>query len=82
MAPLQVAVLDDYKGHAVPIFAALDPSAFAVTHLPDTLLPYNGAGTPQAEKDRLVALLEPFEVICTWGPMRSRCREPAVGMHH
>ncbi|CAN8101189.1 unnamed protein product [Discula destructiva] len=74
MAPIKVAVLDDYQGFAEPIFAKLDASKFDVTIFRDTLLPYNHPATPQAEKDKLVARLEPFPVLCT---MRERTPFPA-----
>ncbi|CAK7231117.1 hypothetical protein SCUCBS95973_007804 [Sporothrix curviconia] len=75
MSPIKVAVLDDYKGHATAYFAKLDPAAFEVVYFADTLLPYNHASTPQAEKDKLVARLEPFQVIST---MRERTPFPAA----
>ncbi|CAK7245164.1 MAG: hypothetical protein STHCBS139747_006733 [Sporothrix thermara] len=75
MAPIKVAVLDDYKNHAAPYFSKLDPAAFDVVYFPDTLLPYDHASTPQAEQDRLVARLAPFAVIST---MRERTPFPAA----
>ncbi len=57
MAPLKVAVLDDYQGKAEAIFKALDPSSYEVTVFRDTLLPYNHPNTPQEEKDKLVKRL-------------------------
>lgn len=64
MAPIKVAVLDDYQGFAEPLFAKLDASKFDVTIFRDTLLPYNHPATPKAEQDKLVARLEPFAVLC------------------
>ncbi len=64
MAPIKVAVLDDYQGGAGPFFKALGAPAYAVTIFKDTLLPYNHPDTPQAVKDELAARLEPFHVIC------------------
>lgn len=75
MAPTKVAVLDDYKGHAKAYFDTLDPAAFEVVYFPETLLPYSHASTAQAEKDKLVARLEPFTVIST---MRERTPFPAA----
>lgn len=66
--PIKVAVLDDYQGFAEPIFKKLDASKFDVTIFRDTLLPYNHPATPQDEKDKLVARLEPFPVICISSP--------------
>jgi phosphoglycerate dehydrogenase-like enzyme len=59
----QVAVLDDYHDLAVKHFSKLDSSKFDIKYFPTTLRPYNHEDTPQAEKDELVARLEPFEVI-------------------
>ncbi|KAF3764247.1 hypothetical protein M406DRAFT_291298 [Cryphonectria parasitica EP155] len=70
---VKVAVLDDYQGFAEPIFQKLDPNKFQVTIFRDTLLPYNHPNTPQDEKDKLVARLEPFPIICT---MRERTPIP------
>lgn len=64
VGPIKVAVLDDYQGFAEPIFRKLDASKFDVTIFRDTLLPYNHPATPQDEKDKLVARLESFPVIC------------------
>ncbi|OAA62907.1 d-isomer specific 2-hydroxyacid dehydrogenase family protein [Niveomyces insectorum RCEF 264] len=74
MAPIKVAVLDDYKNFAGPAFANLDPSVFEVSHFPDTSLPYNHPDTPQDAKDKLVARLLPFQAIST---MRERTPFPA-----
>lgn len=63
MAPLKVAVLDDYQGISTPIFADLGPS-FEVTTFADTLRPYNHPDTPSTERDALVARLLPFDIIC------------------
>lgn len=63
-SPIKVAVLDDYQDFAAPIFQKLDAGKFQVTIFRDTLLPYNHPDTPQDEKNKLVARLEPFQVIC------------------
>lgn len=64
MAPIKVAVLDDYMATAEPYFKQLDPDVYEVTIFRDTLLPYGHAKTAQDEKDRLVQRLEPFQIIC------------------
>jgi hypothetical protein len=64
MAPIKVAVLDDYQGISEPKFRSLDPAKFEVSFFPDTLPPYSHRDTPQPIKDQLVSRLEPFEVIC------------------
>ena len=64
MAPIKVAVLDDYQGISESKFNALDPTKYEVSYFKDTLRPYNHPQTPQEVKDKLVARLEPFEVIC------------------
>ena len=71
---IKIAVLDDYKGHAAPAFAKLDPARYDVSYFPDTLLPYSHPSTPQSEKDKLAARLEPFAIIST---MRERTPFPA-----
>jgi hypothetical protein len=65
MAPLKIAVLDDYQGLSVPHFKELEAAGHEVTVFKDTLLPYNHPETPQSVKDELVKRLEPFTVICT-----------------
>jgi hypothetical protein len=64
MAPLKIAVLDDYQGLSEPHFKQLDSAAYDVAIFRDTLLPYNHPDTPQNIKDELVKRLEPFAVIC------------------
>lgn len=64
MSVTKVAVLDDYQGFSKPYFSALDPTKYEVSYFPDTLLPYNGANTPDETKETLVKRLEPFQVIC------------------
>ncbi len=64
MAPIKVAVLDDYQDRAGPGFKTLDPATYEVAIFKDTLLPYNHPDTPQSVKDELAARLEPFHVIC------------------
>lgn len=63
MAPIKIAVLDDYQGFADKPFSQLDSSKYNVTSLKDTLLPYNHVDTPQSVKDELVKRLEPYEII-------------------
>lgn len=63
MAPIKIAVLDDYQGLSEPKFKALDPAKFEATFIKDTLRPYNHPDTTQDVKDKLVSRLEPFEVI-------------------
>ena len=65
MAPLKIAVLDDYQGLSEPHFKQLNSAVYDVTIFRDTLLPYNHPDTPQDVKDELVKRLEPFTVICT-----------------
>ncbi|KAI1091857.1 D-isomer-specific 2-hydroxyacid dehydrogenase-like protein [Rostrohypoxylon terebratum] len=75
MAPIKIAVLDDYQLVSPPIFEIkLQPLGFEVTIFTDTLLPYNHPNTPQDDKDALVKRLEPFEIICS---MRERTPFPA-----
>ena len=64
MAPVRVAVLDDYQHVAKQHFSKLPPGEFEVSYFPDTLLPYGHPDTPQSAKDALAQRLEPFEVIC------------------
>ncbi|KAI1076192.1 D-isomer-specific 2-hydroxyacid dehydrogenase-like protein [Whalleya microplaca] len=73
MAPIKIAVLDDYQGISKPHFAKLDPAEYDVVTFTDTLLPYNHSDTPQDAKDALAKRLEPFDVICT---MRERTPFP------
>lgn len=68
MAPLKVAVLDDYQGVSGPAFAALDPASFEVTTFRDTLRPYDHPSTSTAEREALVRRLHPFDIICMPGP--------------
>lgn len=65
MAPLKIAVLDDYQGLSEPHFRTLEPADYDVTTFKDTLLPYNHPNTPQSVKHELVKRLEPFTIICT-----------------
>lgn len=59
---LKIAVLDDYQRASEPYFARFKED-HEIVYFPDTLLPYNGADTPQSVKDALVKRLEPFNVI-------------------
>lgn len=63
--PIKIAVLDDYQGISEPKFQTLDPAKFTISFFPDTLRPYNHPDTTEDEKEKLVARLEPFTVICT-----------------
>ncbi|KAI1209710.1 D-isomer-specific 2-hydroxyacid dehydrogenase-like protein [Annulohypoxylon truncatum] len=74
MAPIKIAVLDDYPKSSVPVFEKLQPLGFQVTTFTDTLLPYNHPNTPQDVKDELVKRLEPFDIISS---MRERTPFPA-----
>ncbi|KAI1473377.1 D-isomer specific 2-hydroxyacid dehydrogenase [Daldinia eschscholtzii] len=73
MAPLKIAVLDDYQKASQNLFKNLPSSEYDVTLFTDTLLPYNHPNTPQDAKDALVKRLEPFDVIST---MRERTPFP------
>lgn len=64
MAPIKVAILDDYQGLADPYFEKLDSAKYDVVSIKDTLLPYNHPDNPQSGKDELVQRLQPFDVIC------------------
>jgi hypothetical protein len=61
---LKIAVLDDYQRASEPYLAKFKDD-HEIAYFPDTLLPYNGADTPQSVKDALVKRLEPFNVIST-----------------
>jgi hypothetical protein len=74
---IKVAVLDDYQGISEPKFRALDPAKYAVSFFKDTLPPYNHPDTPQDFKDKLVARIEPFAVIC----MLSTSPSPPLRVH-
>ncbi|KAJ4194737.1 hypothetical protein NW767_009923 [Fusarium falciforme] len=74
MAPIKVAILDDYQGLADPYFEKLDSAKYDVVSIKDTLLPYNHPDNPQSGKDALVQRLQPFDVICC---MRERTPFPA-----
>jgi len=66
MAPIKVAVLDDYQEISTEHFATLDSAKYDVTVFSDTLLPYNHPEATQDDKGALVKRLEPFEVICKY----------------
>ncbi|RFU81835.1 d-isomer specific 2-hydroxyacid dehydrogenase [Trichoderma arundinaceum] len=70
---LNIAVLDDYQRASEPHLAKFKDH-HDIAYFPDTLLPYNGADTPQSVKDALVKRLEPFNVIST---VRERTPFPA-----
>jgi lactate dehydrogenase-like 2-hydroxyacid dehydrogenase len=74
LAPIKLAVLDDYQGIAAPHFESLKPS-FEVTVFRDTFLPYNHPSTSDDAKQALVNRLKPFTVIST---MRERTPFPAA----
>ncbi|KAK0657734.1 D-isomer specific 2-hydroxyacid dehydrogenase [Cercophora newfieldiana] len=73
MAPIKIAVLDDYQGLSEPKFRTLDPTKFEVSFFKDTLRPYSHPETTQEIKDQLVQRLKPFTVIAT---MRERTPFP------
>ncbi|KAI0106749.1 D-isomer specific 2-hydroxyacid dehydrogenase [Daldinia grandis] len=73
MAPLKIAVLDDYQKFSETPFKDLPSSGYEVTIFIDTLLPYNHPNTPQDAKDALVKRLEPFDIISS---MRERTPFP------
>ncbi|KEY68406.1 hypothetical protein S7711_01182 [Stachybotrys chartarum IBT 7711] len=73
MTPVKVVVLDDYQGFAEPIFGKLDASQFDITHIKDTLLPYNHKDASTSVKETLVERLKPFQIIST---MRERTPFP------
>ncbi|KXJ96126.1 D-3-phosphoglycerate dehydrogenase [Microdochium bolleyi] len=73
MAPVQVAVLDDYQEISPEHFAALDSAKYEVTTFSDTLLPYNHPEATRDDKLALIKRLEPFQIICT---MRERTPFP------
>ncbi|KAI1138175.1 D-isomer-specific 2-hydroxyacid dehydrogenase-like protein [Hypoxylon sp. FL0543] len=74
MAPIKIAVLDDYQRLSEPLFDRLRASGFEVTTFTDTLLPYNHPNTPQDVKEKLAKRLEPFDIISS---MRERTPFPA-----
>ncbi|KAL2675424.1 hypothetical protein Neosp_011609 [[Neocosmospora] mangrovei] len=74
MAPIKVAILDDYQGLADPYFEKLDSVKYDVVSIKDTLLPYHHPDNSQSGKDALVERLQPFDVICC---MRERTPFPA-----
>lgn len=64
MAPIKIAILDDYQGFADSRFKKLDSAKYEITSIKDTLPPYGHPDTSQSVKDELVKRLEPFEIIC------------------
>ncbi|OTB05084.1 hypothetical protein M426DRAFT_143173 [Hypoxylon sp. CI-4A] len=74
MAPIKIAVLDDYQRLSESPYQKLPSSEYEVTIFTDTLLPYNHPDTPQDAKDALAKRLEPFDIIST---MRERTAFPA-----
>lgn len=74
MAPVKVAVLDDYHSLYPSQITRLPPSEFETTYFPDTQLQYNHPDTPQEVKDKLVERLKPFTVISC---IRERTQFPA-----
>ena len=74
MTPYKVAVLDDYQNISEPVFAALDRSQFEVTIFRDTLRPYEHPDTTDAEREALIARLQPFDIICMFPPSHIRPR--------
>ncbi|ELR08433.1 hypothetical protein VC83_01281 [Pseudogymnoascus destructans] len=65
MAPIKVAVLDDYHKISSEFLAKLPSSAFEITYFPSTLPSYAHPSTATSSKAELVARLAPFEIIST-----------------
>ena len=63
MAPIKVAVLDDYHNLYPSEIARLPSSEFEASYFPETLLPFDHADTPESVKEELVERLKPFTVI-------------------
>jgi len=63
MAPIKVAVLDDYHNLSPGYFTRLPPSNFEISYFSNTLLPYNHSSTPESVKAQLVERLQPFTII-------------------
>lgn len=63
MAPIRIAVLDDYQGFSKQHYDRLPTDRFEIAYIKDTLLPYNHENTPVSVKDKLVERLKPFEII-------------------
>lgn len=63
MAPIKVAVLDDYHNLYPSEIARLPSSEFEASYFPETLLPYNHADTSESAKTELVKRLKPFTII-------------------
>lgn len=63
MAPIKVAVLDDYHDLYPTEIARLPSSEFEASYFPETLLPYSHPDTPDSVKTELVERLKPFTVI-------------------
>ncbi|KAI0006583.1 D-isomer specific 2-hydroxyacid dehydrogenase [Xylariaceae sp. FL0662B] len=74
MAPMRIAVLDDYQEISKPHFERLQSAGYEVTTFTDTLPPYNHPNTQQDAKDALAERLKPFDIICS---MRERTPIPA-----
>lgn len=63
MAPIKIAVLDDYHNLSPKYYSRLPASDFEVSYFPDTLLPYEHPSTPESTKAELVERLKPFTII-------------------
>lgn len=63
MAPIKVAILDDYHNLYPNEMSRLPSSDFEATYFPQTLLPYNHPDTPDRVKKELVDRLKPYTVI-------------------
>lgn len=65
MAPIKVAVLDDYHNISSEYLAKLPSSTFEIAYFPSTLPSYAHPSTSASSKAELVARLAPFEIIST-----------------
>lgn len=75
MAPIKVAVLDDYHNLYPTEIDRLPSFEFEASYFPETLLPYNHADTPDSVKAQIVERLKPFTIISC---MRERTPFPAA----
>ncbi|KAI8963659.1 D-isomer specific 2-hydroxyacid dehydrogenase [Daldinia sp. FL1419] len=73
MAPLKIAILDDYQGFSRKPFESLPSSEYEVEVFTHTPPPYNHPSTLQDAKDTLVRRLQPFDIISS---MRERTPFP------
>ena len=63
MAPIKVAVLDDYHNLYTNEISRLPSSEFETSYFPQTLLPYSHPDTPESVKKELVDRLKSYTVI-------------------